>query len=208
MAKDTRYSTFKKSSTRGSWTIGKMTQRLASIWLLECCCGSCYAKQKTVSCSELNDANEMDKKKNLESIIKSQISTDFVKSKNNGQVTEEIPLTNRDYGVSKDDEFLTFSLNRKEALLANYKDDSLIDTSDSRSKSSFDSETLSASTKRVIGSLPILKKEKKSPSVNDGKKASQSDSELAYPTSIFAKCSKRYRQQKVSAINIPELIIS
>lgn len=208
MTKGTRYSTFKKSSTRSSWTIGKMTQRLASNWLLECCCGSCYAKQKTVSRSELNDANEMDKKKDLESIIESQISTDSVKSKNDNQVTEEIPLTKLDYGVSKDDEFLTFSLNREEASLANHKDDSSIDISDSKSKFSFDSETLSAGTKRVIGSLPILpKKEKKSPSVIDEKKASQSDSELRYPTSTFAKCSKRYGQQKVSAINIPELII-
>lgn len=199
MARSARYSTFKESSPGSSWITGKMTQRLASNWLLECCCSSCYAGQKAAPRSESNDANEMDrKKKNLESNV------DSVKSKN--ELTEEIPLTRRDYGVSNDDEFLSSSVNQEAASLTNHKDDSSIDP---KSKSSFNSETLSGGMKRVIESPPVLsKKEKKSPSVNDEKKASQSDSELGYPASIFAKCSKQYGQQEVSTMNIPELIIS
>lgn len=209
MAKGARYSSFKESSTRDSWTIRKITQRLTSNLLLDCCCGSCYTGQKTASRSESNDANEVNGK-NLESIIKFQIpSIDSIKSKTDNQLTEEISLTKRDYGMSKDDEFLTASVNTEGVLLRNHKDDTSTDTSDSKSKSSFSGETLSSGMKRVIGSLPILpKKEKKSPLVNDEKKASQSDSELGYRTSIFNKCSKRYGQQKMSTINIPELIIS
>lgn len=208
MAKGARYSTFKESSPGGSWITGKMTQRLASNWLLECCCSSCYAGQKAAPRSDSNDANETDRKKNLEPNVESQIpSIDSVKSKN--ELTEEIPLTKRDYGVSNDDEFLRSSVNQEAASLTNHKDDSSIDISDSKSKSSFNSGILSGGMKRVIGSLPVLsKKEKKSLSVNDEKKASQSDSELGYPTSIFVKCSKRYGQQKASTMNIPELIIS
>lgn len=212
MTKGARYSTFKESSTRDFWITGKMRQRLASNWLLEYCCGSCYAGQKAASRSESNDeSNEMDGKKNLESNVESQIpSIDSVKSKNDGQLTEENPLTKHDCGMSKDDEtFLTSSVNKERGSLANHKNDSSTDTSDSKSKSSFSSGTLSGGMKRVIGSLPVLpKKEKKSLSVNDEKKASQSDSELRYPTSIFVKCSKQYGQQRASAINIPELIIS
>jgi len=212
MAKNARYSIFKESPTRGSWTTGKMAQRLASNWLLECCCGSCYVGQKAASRLKSNDANETGRKKDEESIIESQISPiDSAKLKNDGfhrLTMEEVPLTKRDYGVSKDDEFLTSSVN-EEASLTSHKDDFLIDISDisSKNKSSFDSETRSG-MKHIIGSLPVLpKKETKSPSVYDEKKASQSDSELGYPASIFTKCSKRYEQQKVST-NIPELIIS
>lgn len=202
-----RYSTFKESSTRSSWTTGEMVQRLTSNWLLECCCGSCYAKQKAVSLSKSNGTNEMDGKKNLEPIIESEIPPiDSAKSKDVGELTtEEIPLTKRDYGVSKDDEFLTSSVNKERVLLTSRKNDSSINISgESESKSPFGS-----GMKRAIGSLPVLsKKEKKSPSVNEGKKASQSDSELGYPPNIFAKCSKRYGEQKVSTMNIPKLIIS
>lgn len=207
MANGARYSTFKESSTRSSWTTGKMAQRLTSNWLLECCCGSCYAKQKAVSRSKSNDANETDGKKNLEPIIESEIPPiDSAKSKNVDELTmEEIPLTKRDYGVSKDDKFLTSSVNKERVLLTSRKNDSSINISEeSESKFPFGS-----GMKRAIGSLPVLpKKEKKSPSVNEGKKASQSDSELGYPASIFAKCSKRYAEQKVSTMNIPKLIIS
>lgn len=204
-----RYSTFKESSTRSSWTTGKMVQRLTSNWLLEYCCGSCYAGQKGISHSELNDATETSRKKNLESVNEMQVlSIDSTKLRNGDQhATEEIPLTNRDYGVSKDDEFLTSIVN-KETSLTSQKDNSSIDTSDSKSKSSFSSETLSSGMKLVIESLPVLPKiEKKSLPVNE-KKASQSDSELGYTASIFARCSMKYGQQKVSARNIPELIIS
>lgn len=207
MVKGARYSTFKESSIRGSWTTGEMAQHLISNWLLECCCGSCYARQKAASRSKSNDANEIDRKKNLEPIIELQIlPIDSAKSKNGDELTtEEIPLTKRDYGVSKDDEFLTSGVNKERVLLTSPKNDSSINISgDSKSKSPF-----GGGMKRVIRSLPVLpKKEKKSLSVNDEKKASQSDSELGHPANIFAKCSKRYGQQKVSVMNIPELIIS
>lgn len=208
MANGARYSTFKESSTPGgSWITDKMTRYLASNWLLECCCSFCYAGQKAAPRSESNDASETDGKKNLKSNVESQIpSSDFVKSKS--ELTEEIPLTKRDYGVSKNDEFLRSGVHQEAASPTNHKDDYSIDTSDSN-KSSFNSGTLSGGMKRVIGSLPVLsKKEKKSPSINNEKKVSESDSELGYPASIFAKCSKRYGEQKVSTMNIPELIIS
>ncbi|KYN17542.1 Synaptotagmin-like protein 5 [Trachymyrmex cornetzi] len=200
----------KKSSTRKSWTTSKMVQRLASNWLLECCCGSCYAGQKTDSRSKSNDANKMNRKEKTESIELQILPIDSAKLENDSQLTlEKIPLTKREYEISKDDEFLQTSNVNSEVSLTSRKDDFSINTSDSKSKFSFSSRTLNNGMKCVIGSLPILsKKEKKSLSVIDEKKASQSDSELEFPASIFAKCSTRYGQQKVSAMNIPELIIN
>lgn len=210
VAKGARYSTFKESSTRKSWTTSKMVQRLASNWLLECCCGSCYKGQKTASRSKSNDANEMNRKEKTESIELQISPIDSAKLENDSRLTlEKIPLTKCEYEILKDDEFLQTSNVNSEVSLANRKDDILIDTSDSKSKFSFGSGTLSNGMKCVIGSLPILpKKEKKSSSVIDEKKASQSDSKLEFPANIFAKCSTQYGQQKVSAMNIPELIIS
>jgi len=209
MAKGTRYSTFKEFSTRKSWTTSKIVQRLASNWLLECCCGSCYVGQKTDSHSKSNDANKMNREEKTESIELQISPIDSVKLENDSRLTlEKIPLTKREYEISKD-EFLQTSNVNSEASLASRKDDFLINTSDSKSKFSFATGNLNNGMKCVIGSLPILsKKEKKSLSIINEKKASQSDSELEFPASIFAKCSTRYEQQKVSAMNIPELIIS
>lgn len=187
MTKSARYSTFKEPSIRGSWTTGK----IASNWLLACCCGPCYARQKTASTSESNG------EKIPKSVVESQIPS---KTEDDGEgiVMEEVLLKDHDHRVSKNDakqdvvEDGTSLINRKNG------------SSDSKSKSSSASGALSNGTRRVIGSLPS--KEKKSASFNDEKNVSESDSEIEHPGNIFAKCSKRYRQQR--AINVPQLIIS
>ncbi|KYM77494.1 Synaptotagmin-like protein 5 [Atta colombica] len=196
-------------STRKSWTTSKIVQRLASNCLLECCCSSCYAGQKTDSRSKSNDANKMNREEKTKSIELQISPIDSVKLENDSRLTlEKIPLTKRKYEISKD-EFLQTSNVNSEASLASRKDDFLINTSDSKSKFSFASGSLNNGMKCVIGSLPILsKKEKKSLLIINEKKASQSDSELEFPANIFAKCSTRYEQQKESAMNIPELIIN
>jgi len=106
---------------------------------------------------------------------------------------EEIPLVDEDHEASKNE---TRDVTEDDAFLMN-KNDSSADISDSKS----------SGMRRVIDSLPMLpRKEKKSSSFNDDKNVSESDSEIGHPASLFAKCSKRHRQQR--AINIPQLIIS
>ncbi|KAG5329143.1 SYTL5 protein, partial [Acromyrmex charruanus] len=160
--------------------------------------------------SKSNDANKMNRKEKTVSIELQISPIDSAKLENDSRLTlEKIPLTKREYEILKDDEFLQTSNVNSETSLASRKDDFLINTSDSKSKFSFGSGTLNNGMKCVIGSLPVLsKKEKKSLSVINEKKASQSDSELEFPANIFAKCSTRCEQQKVSAMNIPELIIN
>ncbi|KYN06734.1 Synaptotagmin-like protein 5 [Cyphomyrmex costatus] len=203
-------SAFNESSTRKSWAISKLVQRLDTNWLLECCCGPCYVGYKTAKRLKLNEANEIDRKEKTESIELQVSPIDSVKLKNDSRLTlEKISVTKRDdYEILEDDKILISSVN-KEISLTSRKDDFSIDTSDSKNKFLFSSETRSNGMKCVIGSLPVLsKKEKISPSVIDEEKASQNDSELELPASIFAKCSTRYGQQKMSAINISKLIIN
>lgn len=193
MTKSARYSTFKEPPIRGSW----ITAKIASNSLLACCCGSCYARQKTASTSESNE------EKIPKSVIESQIpSIDSAKSKDDveGIAMEEVLLKNHDHRVSKNDGRMKQDIVEDGISLINRKNGS----SDSKSKSSSASGALSNGTRRVIGSLP--NKEKKSASFNDEKNVSESDSEIEHPGNIFAKCSKRYRQQK--AINVPQLIRS
>lgn len=191
MTKSARYSTFKESPIPGSWTTGNIAQRFASNWLLASCCGCCYMGQKTASTSGSNE------EKISKSAVVSQITlNNSAKSENGVELAmEEILLTDPDHEASKNNG--TRDVTEDNAFLMNDKNDSLADTSDSKRNG----------MRRAIGSLPVLpRKEKKSSSFNDCKNVSESDSEIGYPASLFAKCSKRYRQQR--AINIPQLIIS
>lgn len=145
--------------------------------------------QKTASTSGSNE------EKILKSTVESQNpSNNSVKSGNGVELAmDEILLTDQNHEASKNDETRDVE---DDTFLMNGKNDSSADTSDAKS----------SGMKRMIGSLPVLpRKEKKSPSFNDDKNVSGSDSEIGY-SSLFAKCSKRYRQQRV--INIPQLIIS
>lgn len=198
--KSARYSTFKEPPIRGSWTTGKIAHRFASNWLLACCCGSCYAGQKAVSTSRSNG------EKIPKSVVESQIpSIDSTKSEDGSELAmEEILLTDRNHGVSKN--VATQDVAEDDTSLINRKNGSLIDTSDSKSKTSSSSGALSNGTRRVMGSLPVLPSKEKKSASNDEKNVSESDSEIGHPARIFAKCSKRYRQQR--AINVPQLIIS
>lgn len=187
--KGARYSTFKESPIPGSWTTGNIAQRFASSCLLACCCGCCYTGRKTGSSSGSNEDEEIPK-----SAIGSPSNS--AKSGNGVELAmEEISLTDQDHGASDNDG--TRDVTEDDAFLMNDKNESLPDTSDSKS----------GGMRRAIGSLPVLpRKEKKSPSFNDCKNVSESDSEMGYPASLFAKCSERYRQRR--ALNIPQLIIS
>lgn len=198
MTKNARYSTFKESPIRGSWTAGKIAQPFPSHWLLLCCCDSCHTGQKIASTSGSNE------KKIPKSGDESQTpSIDSAKSEDGNELAMEEILVH-DHGViSKNDA----TQNEDGTLLINRKNGSSTDTSDSKSKSPSGSRALTSGMRRVIDSLPRLpRKEKKSLSPNDEKNVSENDSEIGYPASIFAKCSKRYGQQK--AINVPTLTIS
>lgn len=190
MTKSARYSTFKEPPIPGSWTTGNIAQRFVSNWLLTCCCGCCYMGQKTASTSGSNE------EKISKSTVESQIPSNNSAKSGNGieLVMEEIPLADEDHEASKNE---TRDVTEDDAFLMNDKNDSSADISDSKS----------SGMRRVIDSLPMLpRKEKKSSSFNDDKNVSESDSEIGHPASLFAKCSKRHRQQR--AINIPQLIIS
>ncbi|EZA46725.1 Synaptotagmin-like protein [Ooceraea biroi] len=205
-----RYSTFKESSIRDSWTTRKIAQYISSIWLLDCCCGSCYARQRTASTSRSNGANEANKK-NI-SAVESQIpSNDSVKSKDDIELAMEDVLMKRDYEVTKDN-VLSTTLDtsndkNEEALLINHKDDSSLNSSDPKYRSSISTKTLSSRMKRMIVDLSVLPKKEKKSAVADEKKASENYSEeTEHPTEIFTKCSKRYAQQTM--FKIPKLIIN
>lgn len=209
MAKGPRYSTFKESSNRDSWTTRKITRYITSIWLLSCCCDSCCAKQRTASALRSNGTNGAKKRANSKSQIPSD---DSVISKDDVRLTMEDVLTKRDYEVTKDNVLSTAldnCKNEEAASLINRKETSLTDSSDANNQPSTSNKSLSSGMKRMIISLPVLaKKEKKLP-VDEEKKASESESqETERPTTIFTKCSKRHKQENSSTINIPKLIIS
>lgn len=208
-----RYSSFKEPSVGGgSRTAEKIARRFGcSNWLLECCCGSCYAN----SASHRNDTNETRDKEISEPAVETSriLSSDIteLRAKNGVELaTEAILLAKRNYEESKDDRFPATRnavKNEEEISLIDRKDSSSI--SDSRSKSSSNGATLSGGIKRVIDSLPVLPKTEKKPlplATYDEKKASESNSEIGYPGNLFVKCSKRYRKE--SATNIPELVLS
>jgi len=203
MTKGARYSTFKESSIRDSWTIRKIAQFINSICLLNCCGSFCCAGQRTSLTSRSNEAD----KKNI-STVESEIPwNDSVKSESDIELTMEDILTKRDYEVTKDSVLSTTldTSKNEEISLINRKDDSLLNNSKYRSSSS--NTVFNSGMKRMIINLPILPKKEKKSLVDDEKKVSESNSEETDLTNTFTKCSKRYMQQKTATV-IAELIIS
>lgn len=183
-----RCSTFKEPPVRGSWTVRKMTQRLTSNWLLECC-GFCYAGRKTVSTSRPSSTNWGRKKILLEPAVELRTSAiSLTKLRDNGELaSDETSATKHDCGVSKKNKNVV----KNEERSTNRKDDSSID---SKNEFSSDSGTWNSGT-MLMTSLPTFSKKDRA-WIDDGRKASESDTDMACPANIFLKCSKRYKRQE------------